>query len=104
MKSITMRGDRSSEVGKVLHARMTATPGSAEWKAAQEQIDKLDQQKKEREPGERHQLRMSALYVDATSAGEWKRPAKEISAMAAYEFIADAVNDYSIQYGQWYIA
>jgi len=102
MKSITLRGDRDSGVGKVLHARMMAAPGSAEWKAAQQQIDQIDQQKMKREPDERHKLRTSALYVDAKSAEKWNRPAKEISAMLAHNFIADAVNDYSIQYGQWY--
>jgi AbiV family abortive infection protein len=103
MKSISLRGDRNSGVGKVLHTRMMATPGRAEWKAAQEQIDQIDQQKKKREPNERHKMRMSAVYVDPASDGKWNKPAEAIFAMDAYEFIADAVNDYSVQSDQWYM-
>ncbi len=102
MKSITFRGDRNLGVGKLLHDRMMAKPGSPEWKAAQEQIEKIDQQKKKREPDERHKLRKAAMYVGVSPAGKWDRPSKAISAMAAYEFITDAVNDYSIQFDQHY--
>ena len=102
MKSITMRADRNSGVGKILHVRMKAPPGTTERTAADDQIEKLDQQKKRREPDERHRLRMSALYVDLTSAAQWNRPAKEISAMSAHNFISDAVNDYDGQYSNRY--
>jgi hypothetical protein len=50
---------------------MTATPASEEWKAARTQIEKLDRQKNKRVPDERHEQRMSALYVDAVSFGRW---------------------------------
>jgi AbiV family abortive infection protein len=102
MKSITTRADRTTGLGKVLTTRMTAPNGSAEQKAAREQIDRLDQLKKRREPDERHKLRMSALYVDPTSDGQWSRPTEEISAMRAHDFISDAANDYSIQQDRWY--
>jgi AbiV family abortive infection protein len=102
MKSITMRADRATGLGKVLTTRMTAPHGSAEQKAAREQIDRLDKLKKRREPDERHKLRMSALYVDATSDGRWSRPTEETSAMHAHDFISDAANDYSVQQDRWY--
>jgi AbiV family abortive infection protein len=102
MKSITMRANRTTGLGKILTTRIRAPHGSAEQEAAREQIDKLDQLKKRREPDERHKLRMSALYVDVTSDGRWNRPKEEMSAMRAYEFISDATNDYSIQQDRWY--
>jgi hypothetical protein len=102
MKSITMRAERNSGQGKIVLARMTAPPGSAEQKAARKQIDKLDQLKKKRGPDERHKLRMSALYVDVTSDGQWSRPKEAISAMRAHDFITDAANDYSLQQDQRY--
>jgi hypothetical protein len=102
MTSITMIADRDSGLGKLLQTRMSATPGSKEWKAANEQIEKLDRQKKKRVPDERHRQRMSALYVDAGSVGRWNRPAKEISQAHARDFLQDAVNDYSLQYSQGY--
>jgi AbiV family abortive infection protein len=101
MKSIVTRTDRTSGLGKILTTRMTAPHGSAEQKAAREQIDKIDQLKKRREPDERHKLRMSALYVDVTSDGRWSRPAEETSAMRAYEFINDAANDYAGQHSRY---
>jgi AbiV family abortive infection protein len=102
MKSITLRGDRNSGVGKLLHERMMAKPGSPAWKAAQERIEKIDHLTKKREPDERHERRKAAMYVDATPTGKWNRPVKAISAMAACEFITDAVNDYGIQFDQRY--
>jgi AbiV family abortive infection protein len=101
MTSITMRADWNSGLGKLLQTRMSATPGSKEWKAAYEQIEKLNRQKKKRVPDERHRQRMSALYVDAVP-GRWNRPA-EISQSHASNFLQDAVNDYCQQYWQGYI-
>jgi AbiV family abortive infection protein len=66
--STTMRADLDSGLGKLLQARANSKPGSQEWKAADEQIQKLDRQKSKRAPGDRHKQRMSALYVDARSS------------------------------------
>jgi hypothetical protein len=52
--SITMRADRDSGLGKLLQMRTNATPGSKEPKAANEQIEKLDREKKKRVPDDRH--------------------------------------------------
>jgi hypothetical protein len=102
MMSITMRADNAnSGLGKLLHTRRKV-PRTPEWKAANEQIERLDRQKKRRVPDERHKQRMSALYVDAVSIDRWNRPAKEIARKSAREFLIDAVNDYSVQYSQGY--
>jgi AbiV family abortive infection protein len=97
MTSITTRAHRDSGLGKLLNAR----PGSKEWKAANDQIEKLNRQKKKRVPDDRHRQRMSALYVDAISVGRWNRPSKEISQACASDFLQDAVNDYSVQYSRY---
>jgi AbiV family abortive infection protein len=97
MTSITMTADRGSGLGKLLQTRH----GSKEWKAAREQLEKLNQQKRRRVPDDRHKRRMSALYVDAVSLDRWNRPAKEISQTFASDFLQDAVNDYSIQYDRY---
>jgi AbiV family abortive infection protein len=97
MTSITTRADRDSELGKLLQARTKATPGSKEWKATNEQLEKLHRLKKKRVPDDRHKQRMSALYVDAVSVGRWNRPSKEISQADACDFLQDAVNDYAVQ-------
>jgi AbiV family abortive infection protein len=102
MKSLTMRAHRNSGLGKVLNTRTTAEPGSVEGKAARDQIEELDRQKQRRVPDDRHKQRMAALYVDAISIDHWNRPSKAISQTGAYEFICDAVNDYSLQYSQRY--
>ena len=61
MMSTTMRADRYSVLGNLL---MTLF-GSIGWSRARQQIEKLDRLKAKRTPSDRHQQRMSALYVDA---------------------------------------
>jgi hypothetical protein len=102
MLSITISADNDSGLGKLLRDRTTAAPGSKEWKAADEQIVKIDQQKKKRVPDERHKRRMSAPYVDVVPPDRWNRPAKEITQAMAWAFLQDAANDYSLQYSQRY--
>jgi len=95
--STTMRADMDSGLGKLLQARANSKPGSKEWKAADEQIQKLDRQKAKRAPDDRHKQRMSALYVDAVAPDRWNRPTNEISVAAAFDYLQDAANDYSLQ-------
>lgn len=99
--SVVMRTDKDSGLGKLLQTRASATPGSGERKAANEQIERLDRQMTKRAPGDRHKQRMSALYVNAVSPGRWSRPIKEISPTLAYERLQDAANDYSMQYDRY---
>jgi len=95
--STTMRADMDSGLGKLLQARANSKPGSKEWKAADEQTQKLDRQKAKRAPDDRHKQRMSALYVDAVAPDRWNRPTNEISVAAAFDYLQDAANDYSLQ-------
>jgi AbiV family abortive infection protein len=68
--------------------------GTDEWKTAKEQLE----QARRKVPVERHNQRMSALYVDAVSPDRWNRPTSEISQITAHAYLQDAANDYS---GQW---
>ena len=53
MISITMMADRDTGLGKLLSIRERAAPGSKEWKAANEEIKRLDRQMTKRTPSER---------------------------------------------------
>jgi hypothetical protein len=53
--------------------------------------------RKQRAPDDRHKQRMSALYVDAVAPDRWNRPTNEISVAAAFDYLQDAANDYSLQ-------
>jgi AbiV family abortive infection protein len=102
MTSLTLRTKNNSGVGKLLRSRMKAPPGSSERKEADKQLDKIDQLKSKRTPLDRHQLRMTALYVDILSEKDWNQPTRKISQNAAYEFLIDALNDYAPQRQQRY--
>jgi AbiV family abortive infection protein len=102
MLSFTMRADRESGLGRLLRSRMEASPGSNEWAETDDKLTKINREKKRRIPDDRHEQRMSALYVDPVSIGRWNRPSLAISQMSAYEFLQDARNDYSIQQGNRY--
>jgi hypothetical protein len=99
--SVVMKTVKDSGLGKLLQTRASATPGSGERKAANEQIERLDRQMTKRAPGDRHKQRMSALYVDAVSPDQWNRPTNEISPTLAYERLQVVANDYSIQYERY---
>src|SRR5262245_21772593 len=95
--STVMRTDKDSGLGELLQTQMSSKPGSEEWKEARKEIEKLDRQKKKRIPGDRHEQRMSALYVDAVAPDRWNRPINEISAAVAFDYLQDVSNDYSLR-------
>jgi AbiV family abortive infection protein len=92
MLSTTIRGDRSVVMGVA-----NAVPGTSEWEAAHQEVDRLVSKLRKRTPGERHERRMSALYVDPVSPTEWNRPSARITQEDARRSLTDAGNDYSIQ-------
>lgn len=103
MLSLTMRPPMDSGVGRLMQARMQFPPGSKEWKEADAQLEKINNEKRKRIPDERHRQRMSALYVEPLSGGSWNQPARRITQEFSQEFVCDAVNDYAVQYHQDYI-
>ncbi len=102
MKGLMFSADQSSSLGRLIVARMSAAPGSAEWKAADDQLTKLSKLKQKRLPDDRHKQRMSTLYVDAVSVHQWNRPSRNVARLEAYEFVRAAVNDYATPYDQQY--
>jgi AbiV family abortive infection protein len=94
MLSITMRADKDSGLGKILSAR--ANRQSPEGQKADADLTRIDEVMKKRTPGDRHEKRMAALYVEPISENEWNRPGKT-SASSAWELLCDARNDYSLR-------
>jgi AbiV family abortive infection protein len=93
--SLTYRADRDSQLGKLLHARMTNPPGTPEYKQADAVVAALDKQRWRRQPHERHEQRMRAFYVDLSSEGSnWLRPS-ELSSKGCADIVTDAINDYT---------
>jgi hypothetical protein len=93
-----MRADRDTGLGKLIQSGMTS--GSKEWKAAKEQLEDLRRRKAKRDPGERHEQRMSALYVDPLPGG-WNRPIKEVTQAIASDYLQEAANDYRGSYDRY---
>jgi AbiV family abortive infection protein len=101
MKSTVMRAEGNSGLDKLIRARMSAKPGTNEWKEIDEQLARLDRQQQRRAPEERHKQRLAALYIDAISENEWNRPATKISAEEAWKTLTDAINEYRVQYDRY---
>jgi AbiV family abortive infection protein len=93
MLSFVMRVT-DTPLGGILGTYLSVKQGSEEWKTAREQLE----QARQTVPVERHNQRMSALYVDAVAPDRWRRPTREISQITAHVYLQDAANDYS---GQW---
>ena len=84
----------STSLGKLLHRRIHGPPYDAEWRDADSQLNELVARKQSRTPHDRHQQRMTALYVELTSAKNgWSRPA-DMPLRTAYSRVNEAVNDY----------
>src|SRR5271154_5048582 len=104
MLSITMRADQGHGAGQLLMSRMTAKPGSEEWKRTDDALTRIDRRMKREVPTERHERREVALYVDPIepfSLDRWNRPSIEISRTLAHGFIDDARNDYAGQFHRY---
>lgn len=102
MLSTVMTAHRDSELGKLLNARMNNPPQSQEWKDADAELEKLLELMSKRTPHDRHEKRMSAIYVEPKSETDWNRPA-DVAVETARKFLQDAANDYSVRCHQGYI-
>lgn len=102
MLSTTMRADTASRLGELLQVRMKNHPQSEAWKKADAELKRIDEMKKKRTPGDRHEKRVAALYVEPLSETNWNRPAVT-TATTAHDSMQEAVNDYAGRYQQGYI-
>src|SRR5258706_226447 len=78
------------------HAPPTSRPPSPEYDALDAELRKIIKAKQKRTPNDRHDMRVAALYVEPISETRWNRPA-DTSPIVAFEFLREAVNDYSIR-------
>lgn len=93
--TIAMHGSKGSQISELMQTMMKSHPNSPEYKTADKKLAEIRDKIKHRNPTERHQKRMLALYVDLDDAGqEWNLPCRT-SRELAHEYIIDAINDYS---------
>ena len=78
MLSMVIRTDRDSALGWLLQKRFEASPGTAQWKEADEELTEIDRSRKGRVTSNRHKLRMAAFYVEPVSENTWNRPADHL--------------------------
>ena len=100
MLSLTMQPDRDTGAGRLIMSRITAVPGTEEWKKTDEALAQIHRRMKREVPTKRHEQRELALYVDPIeplTVDRWNRPSIAITKGRARDFIEDARNDYAIQ-------
>jgi AbiV family abortive infection protein len=92
--SLTRRMEKGDQLQLLLRARRDSPPGSAERQAAQEQIHLLDERQMRRQPTDRHQKRMRAVYVDLLNGDAWSRPC-DLDPQDCADEVQNAINDYT---------
>jgi AbiV family abortive infection protein len=92
-----------SGISELLQAISSNPPSSREYQDADAKLTQMAEAKRKRTPSDRHNQRMAALYVEPISEVGWNRPA-DTSATAAWEFLKEAVNSYSDQYHEGFVA
>lgn len=71
MLSVTVQADRDTGAGQLLMSRITAQPGTEEWKKTDDAVARIVRRKKKDIPTERHEQRELALYVDPIEPLQW---------------------------------
>ena len=87
----TLRATRGTRLGDTLMTAMQIDHADAAGALAE--VNEVVKAKRKRDPNDRHNARMRALYVDLTDTG-WTRPASTEMKTSA-NLIQDAVNDYT---------
>jgi AbiV family abortive infection protein len=100
--SIVMRFPTDSELGEIVRARATHHPRTEEWKRASARLEEITAEHAIRIPGERHETRLSCLYVDPDETGTtWNRP-RDQPREEARRALEDAANDYAGHYDHYH--
>jgi AbiV family abortive infection protein len=95
--SMTHRAEGSTQLAKLLRARINTRPGTPQFKKIAQTLKQLDKRKWKRTPADRHAMRLSATYVGINDNGTgWNRPAV-IGRQVAENYVTDAVNDYALE-------
>jgi AbiV family abortive infection protein len=99
--SVVLRAPNDSEVGELHRVLLENHPHTEEYKKADERVQEIIAKQRDRTPKERHETRMSCLYVDPDhTSATWKRP-KDQTREDAHTFLIDAANDYAVQYSHF---
>jgi AbiV family abortive infection protein len=91
--SLSYRMEPGDQMNQFLQARQKATPGSDEWRAADEKVHLVDKHRFKQQPDERHTTRKRAIYVDLGDDDTWLRPSDLMPQVCADE-VQTALNDY----------
>lgn len=90
-----LRGSLNDRIGKLIRAAFEHEPGSREHLEAEQQLKQIREAKRRRTPKDRHEQRMTALYVGPNDSGtNWKRP-RDLGEQIAMHSVSDLANDYS---------
>jgi len=92
LRGLSYYPEPGSQIYSLIQATMTHSPGSPEWRAAREKLKLLDERKTKDLPGQRHEKRMSAFYVDLDDDG-WSRPS-DLDPRDCLREVQEAVSDY----------
>jgi AbiV family abortive infection protein len=99
--SITQRATGEEGLAKLIRSRIEIDPQSPEYQRASDELDRVTKLQHKRTPHDRHELRMSSLYVEPTDTGTgWNRPQQK-SQSEAQMFLTDAVGDYAGQHDRF---
>jgi len=98
---ITLISEPPSPINRLIREMMMLTPGTEEYRRADDKLHEALEAKRRRLPQDRHNMREAALYVDLDDAGtHWLRPSM-LDGAHCYEEICGAVNDYAGRYDRF---
>ena len=90
-------GDKNPELGKASRAQSEYPPESPEHEAAEQVIAAWLAHERKNAPGERHQARMTSLYVDVRDDGcGWNQP-HETNKNDAFQTVNHAMGGYGVR-------
>src|SRR5262245_34192082 len=99
--STVQRASGDEGLAKLLRKVTSASPQSEDYKNASKELEAITNQQRTRIPQDRHNERLSALYIEPTTNGlDWNRPNQKPRVEAA-RFLMDAVNDYALEYDRF---
>jgi AbiV family abortive infection protein len=95
--NVTLQIDGTSSLADAVRRSRKHRPGTDAWKKARALIDMAVDSIRRRQPQDRHNSRMRALYVDLSEDGTaWNRPS-DLDRTQACREISDACGDYVIE-------
>jgi AbiV family abortive infection protein len=92
--SLFYRGTRGDQIDQLVQARQNATPGTDDWRTADERLRRINKRRWQRQPGDRVNRRILAFYVDLGPGG-WLRPAT-LTPQVCADDVTDGLNDYRL--------